>query len=90
MAYRRNHDGSSDETLLNGGFGIHLIFSDGGIHYRKIGAGKVASNFTCKLRAIVEVLELYLSLPDLNKAKGFVIFRDSRAAFEAVQRGGLG
>ncbi|GBM97089.1 hypothetical protein AVEN_112552-1 [Araneus ventricosus] len=68
--------------------GVHLILPDGGIHQRKIGAGKVASNFTCELRAIVEALELHLSLPDLNKVKGLAIFCDSRSTLEAVQRGG--
>ncbi|GBM06978.1 hypothetical protein AVEN_239678-1 [Araneus ventricosus] len=81
-------DGTSDEALSNGGSEVHFNLPDGGIQQRKIGACKVALNFTCELRTIVEALELYLSLPDSNKAKRLVIFCDSRIALEAVQRGG--
>ena len=56
-------------------------------HQGKSGAGNIASNFTCELRAILEALNIYKALPTTKEAEGLVVFCDSKAALMAITKG---
>ncbi|GFX29580.1 ribonuclease H [Trichonephila clavipes] len=81
-------DGSSDETFLNGDSGVFMTTPSDANYQRVIGAGAIASCFTCEIQAIIEVLDLYETLPILEQTRDLVIFCDSRAAFQAILNGG--
>ncbi|GFW78586.1 hypothetical protein TNCV_2243861 [Trichonephila clavipes] len=55
---------------------------------RVIGAGAIASCFTYKLRAIIESLDLYETLPILEQAKSLGIFGESKETLQAILIGG--
>ncbi|GFW40378.1 hypothetical protein TNCV_1019361 [Trichonephila clavipes] len=47
---KKGQDGSSDETLLNGGSGIFMSTPYDATYQRVLGTGDIASCFTCELR----------------------------------------
>ncbi|GFS91139.1 hypothetical protein NPIL_549651 [Nephila pilipes] len=75
---------SSDETILKGGAGMHTTVLDDTTDLTSYGVGNIASNFSCKLTAIQEALREYVNLNDTDRARGLVIYCDSKAALEAI------
>ncbi|GFU16401.1 hypothetical protein TNCV_835891 [Trichonephila clavipes] len=71
----------SDEIILKGESGVHIVLLDNSTRQLRYGAGNIASNFTGKLNAIQEALKEYINLNDINKGKGLV---NSKAALEAI------
>ena len=52
----------------------------------KVDVGKISSNFTCELLAIQKAFNEYITFQETEKAKGLVIFSDSKAVFQAIQK----
>ncbi|GFV87095.1 uncharacterized protein TNCV_5113131 [Trichonephila clavipes] len=84
----RRSDNSSDETFLNGNSGVFMTTPSDENYQRVFSAGSIATCFTYELRAMIEALDQYETLPILEQARGLVIFCDSKAALQAILKGG--
>ncbi|GFR19521.1 hypothetical protein TNCT_153731 [Trichonephila clavata] len=61
-------DGSSDQTFEDGRAGINFTFPpNNGIKHFKVGAGKIASNYTCELLANLSLNE-YIHLSEKERS----------------------
>jgi ribonuclease HI len=78
-------DGSSDTTLQSGGIGIFSYNLNGTETKLALSGGKIASNYTCELRAIKLALQMYIT--STEKGKGIVIFSDSKASLDSINNG---
>ena len=70
---------------------VYLIFPlHKGTEQFKFDAGKISSNFTCEFLATQKALNKYINFQKTEKAKGLVIFKDSKTALQATQKKRLG
>ncbi|GFS83970.1 ribonuclease H [Nephila pilipes] len=80
-------DSSLDKTILMDRAGIHIILLDDTTSLASYGVGNIASYFSCEVIAIEEALREYIYLNDADRARGLVIYCDSKAALEAILLG---
>ncbi|GFU82801.1 RNase H domain-containing protein [Trichonephila clavipes] len=52
--------------------------------------GQIASNFTCKLRAIRTALDIYLTRTNIANFDSIIVLSDFRSALEAIKEGKMG
>ena len=77
--------------MENGGAGVYFIFpQDKRTEQFKVDAGKISSNFTYELLAIQKALNEHINFQETEKTKGLVIFSDSIATLQAIQKGESG
>ncbi|GFQ87373.1 hypothetical protein TNCT_683561 [Trichonephila clavata] len=75
--------------ISRGGKEIQFIRTSGANTELKITTGQIVSNFTSELNAINEALSFYVSYFPNDAVKSFVIFSDTKSAFEAICNGDI-